>query len=139
MEELAMRNDSELFITPVFETGQGKQCTWGEFLQQQKTEKEKAVQRIEEQKRLQEQANKANQQKRQIEEEAFKRKQEEENREVMATCIRRLSENIEAMKANIETMKADQLETNKMVRIACFFFILSAVCAACNVIGAMFN
>lgn len=139
LEELAMRNDSDLYLTPVYENRQGKPCTWGEYLNQQKAEKEKEKQQRKQQKRLQEQANKANQQKRQIEEEAFKKKQEEESREVMATCVRHISENIASMKVNIEAMKADQLETNKMLRIVCFLFILSAVCAAINFIGAMLN
>ena len=58
---------------------------------------------------------------------AFKKKQEEESREVMATCIRRIAENIEAL-------KVDQLETNAKVRSVCIILLISWAIGAIGII-----
>ena len=132
LDELAMRDDPELYITPIFENGeQGKQCTWKEYQFQQKalelSKKQKREQAEKETKRNHEDLKKQNFNKRQEEAEAFKKKMEEESREVMATCIRTILENIEAM-------KADQLETNKKVRAVCSIFLICSFIASLSAI-----
>ena len=137
LEALAMRNDPDLYITPVYENGeQGEQCTWAEYPAKQKeyelSKKTKKEQEKEETMRKWEAHKQQEIRKKHEEAEAIKRKQEEENREVMATSIRDIA-------LNVEAMKNDQLETNTMLRIVCCLILLWAVCTAINFIGAMLN
>ena len=132
LEELTMRNDPELYVMAVYENGeQGEQCTWEEYPDKQKeyelSKKQKKEREKEESMRKWE-AHKQKEIKKQHEEaEAFKRTQEEENREVMATLIRTMS-------ANIEALKNDVMATNEKVRAVCIILLISWAIGAIGII-----
>lgn len=132
LEELTMRNDSDLYVMAVYENGeQGEQCTWAEYPAKQKEyelSKKSKWEREREEKMRKWEAQKEREIKKQQEEaEAFKRKQEEESREVMATSIRTMS-------ANIEALKNDVLETNIKVRAVCIILLISWAIGAIGII-----
>ena len=132
LEELAMRDDADLIVIPVYENGeQGESCTWAEYPRRQKqyalSQKTKTELEKEEKLHYWEKQKQLLLKKQQEESIAFKKKQEEESREVMATCIRRIAENIEAM-------KVDQLETNAKVRAVCIILLISWAIGAVGVI-----
>lgn len=132
LEDLTMRNDPDLYIMAVYEDGeQGEQCTWAEYPSKQKEfelSKMNKYERYRQEKLLKWEEQKQQElKKKQEEAKIFQRKQEEESREVMATCVRRIAENIEAM-------KTDQLETNIKVRAVCIILLISWAIGAIGII-----
>lgn len=132
LEDLTMRNDPDLYIMAVYENGeQGEQCTWAEYPAKQKeyelSKKPKWERDREEKMRKWEAQKEQEIKKKQEEAEEFKRKQEEKSREVMATTIRSLSSNIEAL-------KNDVMATNEKVRAVCSILLISWAVGAISII-----
>ena len=125
LEELFKKNDSELYIIPVYENEeQGEQCLWCEDPQAQlKYEKKKAAELATKQKE-QEQL-------------LLEKKKEKEKEEAKKRKLKELELTHKmALATNIAVLKEEFCKTGKLVRFTCRFFIV-VFCINC-IVGGFF-